>query len=88
MSELLAPGASELLVRPRTFVFRFRSAEAFTDFFRQHYGPVHTAFAALDVDGQEALARDLTELATGQARTVGTSIAIPGEYLEVLAMRA
>jgi ubiquinone/menaquinone biosynthesis C-methylase UbiE len=32
----------------RTYTFRYRSPEHFVDFFRTHYGPVVTAFAALD----------------------------------------
>lgn len=30
--------------------------------FREIYGPVHKAFAALDTDGQQALGRDLLTL--------------------------
>ena len=85
--ELLGEGASELLVRPRTFVFRFRSPDEFVDFFRGNYGPVHTAFSKLDEPGRGALHRDLAELATSHDRSIGPSLAIPSEYLEVVATR-
>jgi SAM-dependent methyltransferase len=87
LAELLGNGVSDLLVRPRTFVFRFRSSDDFVDFFRTRYGPVHTAFAKLDDAGRTALHRDLAELATTNDRSEGASVAIPSEYLEVLARR-
>lgn len=87
LSTLLEDGLSEILVRPRSFVFRFRSPQAFTEFFRTNYGPVRTAFAALDETGQEELAHDLTDLARTHARQVGDAIAISSEYLEVLGTR-
>jgi SAM-dependent methyltransferase len=87
LSELLGGGVAELLIRPRTFVFRFPSAEAFAAFFRTNYGPVHTAFAKLDEAGQAELERDLVELAATHNRSTSTAVAIPAEYLEVIATR-
>jgi SAM-dependent methyltransferase len=87
LAELLGNGVSELLVRPRTFVFRFRSSDEFVAFFRKHYGPVHMAFAKLDEVGRAALHRDLAELASSHDRATGASLAIPSEYLEVIAIR-
>ena len=88
LSELLGPGVSELLVRRRAFVFRFRSAAEYVDFFRANYGPVHKAFGALDEAGQAALADDLHALAVAGNTSAGPSVAIPSEYLEVIATRA
>jgi len=85
--ELVGDGVGELLVRPRTFVFRFRSPTQFVDFFRLNYGPVHTAFAALDEPGRAQLHDDLTALATTHNRATGPSVALPSEYLEVIATR-
>lgn len=87
LAELLGDGVSELLVRPRTFVFRFRSPDEFVDFFRTNYGPVHTAFAKLDEPGRAALRRDLADLAASHDRSTGPSLAMPSEYLEVVATR-
>ena len=87
LAELLGHGVSELLVRPRSFVFRFRSPDEFVDFFRTNYGPVHTAFAKLDEPGRTALSRDLADLAATHDRSTGTSLAIASEYLEVVATR-
>jgi SAM-dependent methyltransferase len=85
--ELLGDGVSELLVRPRTFVFRFRSPVEFVDFFRANYGPVNRAFAGLDDAGRARLGDDLAVLAATHGRPTGRSLAIPSEYLEVIAAR-
>ena len=87
LAQLLGDGVSELLARPRQFVFRFASAREFADFFRANYGPVHTAFAKLDAAGQASLERDLVELAEAHNRSTSSAVAIPAEYLEVVATR-
>ena len=88
LAELLGDAVSELLVRRQTFVFRFRSAAEFVEFFRANYGPVHRAFAALDEEGQARLAADLHDLASSANRSTGSAVAMPSEYLEVIATRA
>lgn len=87
LAELLGSGVSALTVRPGQFVFRFRSAEEFVAFFRSHYGPVRSAFATLDEDGQAGLERELTELAMRHHRRAGASLAIPSDYVQVVATR-
>lgn len=87
LCELLSGGLSELYVRPREFVFRFASPTGFVDFFRANYGPVHMAFERLDDSGRSALAADLAELASTHGRTNPSGIAIPSEYVEVIATR-
>jgi hypothetical protein len=68
-------------------VFRFRSPEDFTRFFRDNYGPTLKAFEALDEAGRERLFADLTALATEHDQEPGPSVAMPSEYLEVVATR-
>ena len=87
LAELFGDGISGLKTASRTFVFRFRSAEAFAGFFRDNYGPVHKAFAALDEAGRERLWVDLVDLAVRHDRRAGPSVAIPSEYLEAVATR-
>src|SRR5439155_15892993 len=58
LRELFGDGISELRIRRRTFVFRYRSAEHWLEVFRTYYGPVLKAFAALEGAGQAGLARD------------------------------
>ena len=88
LRELFGAGIAELKVERRNFVFRYRSAEHFLDVFRTYYGPVLKAFAALDAAGQASLASDLTEL-LGRFNTGGSdTLAVPSEYLEIVATRA
>jgi SAM-dependent methyltransferase len=87
LRELLGGAVSRLDIQRRTFAFRFRSPDAFATFFRDNYGPVHKAFGALDEPGRERLYDDLTALAREHDREEGPSVAMPAEYLEVVATR-
>jgi SAM-dependent methyltransferase len=87
LRELLGDAVSRLDIQRRTFVFRFRSPDDFASFFRDNYGPVHKAFGALDEPGRERLYDDLTALARDHDREEGPSVAMPAEYLEVVATR-
>ncbi len=86
---LLRDGVTELRATRRTYTFRYETAQAFTDTFRELYGPTVAAFAALDDDGRAALDADMTALARRFDRLGGDGpVAIPAEYLEVVATRA
>jgi SAM-dependent methyltransferase len=87
LRELFGDGIAWLEVEERTFTWRFTSAEEFVAFFRSWYGPTLKAFAALERDGQEALERDLVELARQYDRLGAGSIAIPSTYTEAVARR-
>ncbi len=88
LEELIGPGIDGIGHRLRTYTFRYRSADHFVRFFRDHYGPVHRAFATLDTDGRRALRDDLVRLIGLHARTSGTgAIAVPATYLESVAVR-
>ena len=86
---LLGDGVSALRATRRSYTFRFRSPEHFVEFFREHYGPTLKAFAALDDDGRRALAEDIAALVRRFDRLGGDGpVAIPADYLEVVATRA
>src|SRR3954468_10482867 len=55
LRELLGDQIDTLVGRERTFTFRFRSAEAYVDYFRTHYGPTLKAFEAAGTAGGDAL---------------------------------
>jgi hypothetical protein len=55
--------------------------------FRTYYGPVLKAFAALDTEGQAGLNRDLLELLQRFNQGGTDTLAVPSEYLEVVATR-
>ena len=87
LRELFGAGISHLSVEPRTFMFRYRSVDHFIDMFRTYYGPVLTAFEALDDAGREAFTDDLRRLLT-DLNTGTDHIAVPGAYVQVVATRA
>ena len=67
--ELFGPSAADIRTRRKTYIFRYRSAEHWIEFFRAYYGPTHKAFAALDEAGRQALHAALLDLlarSTGQ----------------------
>jgi SAM-dependent methyltransferase len=86
---LLGEGLSDLSAERRTYTFRYRSPEHFVDVFRTYYGPTHKAFAALDQNGQEQLSADLAALVERCDRLEGEdAVAVPADYLEIVATRA
>jgi SAM-dependent methyltransferase len=87
LRELLGDGISELRINRRIFVFRYRSAEHWLEVFRTYYGPVLKAFAALDEGGQASLADDLRALLQRFNQGGTATLAVPSEYLEVVATR-
>jgi ubiquinone/menaquinone biosynthesis C-methylase UbiE len=88
LRELLGDAVSRLEVTRRSYVFRFRSPEEFARFFKDYYGPTRKAFEALDEAGQRRLWDDLTALARDHDTEQGLTVAMPAEYLEVIATRA
>lgn len=87
LSELFGSQAAAIQCNRRFFNFRYRSAQHFVDVFRTWYGPVHKAFAALGPKG-DALEQDMLALIDSVKRPGSTSLVIPGEYLEVVIVRA
>jgi SAM-dependent methyltransferase len=86
---LLGDGVGDLRAERRTYHFRYRSPDHLVAFFRSFYGPTHKAFAALDEEGQAALAADLAALVARSDRLQGeAAVAVPSDYLEVVATRA
>jgi SAM-dependent methyltransferase len=84
---LFGDRAAPIRSTQRQFNFRYRSAAHFVDVFRQWYGPVHKAFAALDANAGQALAADLTELLESLNTAGAGSLVVPSEYLEIVLER-
>ena len=87
LRELFGGGVSSLEATRRTYVFRYPSAEYFVEYFRNYYGPTVRAFAALEPEGQEALARDLQELLESRNTSGDETLVVPSDYLEVVAVK-
>jgi SAM-dependent methyltransferase len=80
----LFPGAATIEHTSRMFAFRYRSPEHWVEVFRNFYGPTHTAFLALDADGQAGLEADLVALLRSWDLGGGNGLVVPGEYLETV----
>jgi SAM-dependent methyltransferase len=88
LEELFAERTTQIRVVEREFAFRYRSSLHCLEVFRNYYGPMHKAFAALEPDKQEALTRDVLELMESGNRSRDRSLVLPSAYLEVVIERA
>ena len=88
LRELFGDGVTAIRAEKRQFVFRYRSFDDYVETFRTYYGPVAKAFQALDADRQAAYAADLRDLATRFNQSGDATMAVPSEYLEIVAIRA
>lgn len=87
LAALLGDAVTTLETQHRDFNFRYESASHFIDVFRTYYGPVKKAFAALDEKGQASLTKDLETLLAEHNRSGLGALVVPGDYLEVVAVR-
>lgn len=87
LRDLLGEGVSSMKVTRRSYVFRHPSAGYFVEYFRNYYGPTVRAFAALEPEEQDALARDLQELLESRNVSGDGTLVVPSDYLEVVAVR-
>ncbi|HEV2126094.1 MAG TPA: class I SAM-dependent methyltransferase, partial [Chloroflexota bacterium] len=87
LRELFGDGVTSLRATRQSFIWRFASAQQYLDLFRTYYGPTLKAFEALDETGRQALARDLQEAVERFNRADDGTLLVPGEYLEVVAIK-
>ena len=71
----------------RQFVFRYHSAAHWLEIFRDYYGPVLKAFAALDQVTRDALEADIYALLDEVNTAKDGTLVAPSEYLEVVITR-
>jgi len=86
----LGPDVSDLTMARRMLRFDYAAGpEETTAHYARHFGPVAASFAALDPDGQAALAADLVALFERWGRpTEGGGMTVEAEILEIRARRA
>ena len=82
--ELFGPQARDISCVRRTFNFRYHSPAHWLETFRNYYGPVLKAYAALDPDRQADLTDDITALLERYNVGGPDSLVVPGEYLEIV----
>ncbi|RBW52560.1 class I SAM-dependent methyltransferase [Ruegeria sp. A3M17] len=73
--------------RRKNFMFRYRSADHFLEYFRTFYGPMQKAFEALDAAGQTALRGDILALIEKFDISTNDSVCIASEYAEIIVAR-
>jgi ubiquinone/menaquinone biosynthesis C-methylase UbiE len=84
LKELFGEKAAHIHAERKIFNFRYASTAHWLQVFRDYYGPVHKAFAALDTAAGQALEQDLVAL-LDRLNTAGpASLVVPAEYLEVV----
>ena len=84
LAELFGAQAATILAARKMFNFRYASPEHWLQVFRDFYGPMHKAFAALDPAGQQALEQDIRAMLDRFNNAGASSLVVPGEYLEVV----
>ncbi|MBE3025680.1 class I SAM-dependent methyltransferase [Janthinobacterium sp. GW458P] len=84
LRDLFGRGAEQVHAQRKFFNFRYASAAHWLQVFRDYYGPVHKAYAALDQAGARALEQDLTTLLERSNTAGAQSLVVPAEYLEVI----
>ena len=87
LRELFGERITGVEAHHREFVFRYRSPQHWLDTFRNYYGPIHKAFAAVGPEKQAALADDLLGLAQRFNRATDGTMVVPSKYLEAVIVR-
>ena len=83
LETLFGPGVT-IAAASRTFAFRYRSPEHWIAIFRDYYGPVVKAFAAIDQPARIALETDLHLLIDRFNVADDGTMVVPSEYLEIV----
>jgi SAM-dependent methyltransferase len=87
ITEMFGTSSASIRCEKRHFIFRYRSPLHFLDVFRNYYGPMLKAFAALDETNQRRLADDVLALIASLNRAEDGTMVVPSEYLEVVISR-
>jgi ubiquinone/menaquinone biosynthesis C-methylase UbiE len=87
ITEMFGTASASIRTEKRHFTFRYRSPEHFLEIFKNYYGPILKAFAALDETGQRGLKDDLLALIGRMNRAEDGTVVVPSEYLEVVVVR-
>jgi SAM-dependent methyltransferase len=85
--ETLFGGRARVTARQKDFVFRYRSAAHWIEFFRSYYGPVLKAFDALPPAGQQELNDEITALIGRFNRADDGTMVVPSAYLEAVIIK-
>ncbi|HMM74741.1 MAG TPA: class I SAM-dependent methyltransferase [Gammaproteobacteria bacterium] len=81
------PGAQAIALHARRFVFRYPSPRHFVAWFRDHYGPIHRAYAALG-ERSKALEAELLDLLDARNLAGDGTLVLPADYVDVVITKA
>jgi ubiquinone/menaquinone biosynthesis C-methylase UbiE len=87
LRSLLGDHVNSLQIARRYHMFRHRSPESWQEYHRRFFGPTMKAFEALDPKNQEALEAEIIAIIRQRNRSGDGTMVVPGEYLEVVAIR-
>jgi ubiquinone/menaquinone biosynthesis C-methylase UbiE len=87
LRELFGETIADLRIEKRPMVFRYRSPEAYLQYWRRYYGPTLKSFEAVGEAGREALETDLLALIAQFNRADDGSMVVPSEYLEAVILK-
>lgn len=87
LRELFRDDIAEIRAEKRQYVFRYRSPEAYLDYWRRYYGPTMKSFEAVGEAGRAALQSDLLDLIARFNRADDGTMVVPSEYLEAVVVK-
>jgi len=87
LRQLFGPEAASIRCTRRIFNFRYASTAHWIQVFRDYYGPLHKAFAALEPSGQQALEADIAAMLERFNVAGDASLVAPAEYLEAVIVK-
>jgi ubiquinone/menaquinone biosynthesis C-methylase UbiE len=82
--DVLFGAKATIAAQSKSFVFRYKSPSHWIEVFREYYGPVVKAFAAIDPPAREAFEADLYALLDKFNVAEDGTLVIPSEYLEAV----
>ena len=87
LAELFGDRVEWILLNKRHYVFRYHSAEHFSQWFREYYGPITRLAGKLPGAELEAFSDELADVARQFNRADDGTVVAPSEYLEAVGVR-
>ena len=87
LTELFGDRVEWVTRTKRDFVFRYRSAEHFSEWFRQFYGPITKLAGALSAEDRAQFAAELADVPRAFDDGTDQTLAAHAEYLEAVGIR-
>ena len=85
--ELLGDGVTSLVATRRTCLMRYKSVQHWMAFTRTYLGPVRQLLESLEPEGQKRIAGEVGEVARRFNHSGDDTMAVPADYLEIVATR-